>query len=225
MTTDCEGAVNNTRSQTQVAFPHTTSPFPHRIFVQPLSFSSFGLGVERGISFAISLPIPIAALTPEEVAMLPIKTIVHPTDFSANSRYAWEVACALARDYGANLLVIHVEPPAPSYSELGAIPPVPIDRHALERQLAEVKPSDATLSVARTLRFGDEMIEITKFASENEADLIVMGTHGRTGLGRLLMGSVAEAVLRHAPCPVLTVKTPLKGQAKDEFKRDPATCP
>jgi nucleotide-binding universal stress UspA family protein len=141
--------------------------------------------------------------------MLPIRTIVHPTDFSANSQCAWEMACALARDYGARLLLVHVEPPLPSFAELGAVPPEPFDRRALERKLAQIKPTDSNVTVvARTLLDGDEASEINRFAEENHADLIVMGTHGRTGLGRLLMGSVAESVLRQAPCPVLTIKTP-----------------
>jgi nucleotide-binding universal stress UspA family protein len=147
--------------------------------------------------------------------MLPIRTIVHPTDFSANSQCAWEMACALARDYGARLLLVHVEPPLPSFAELGAVPPEPFDRRALERKLAQIKPTDSHVPVvARTLLIGDETSEINRFAEENHADLIVMGTHGRTGLGRLLMGSVAESVLRQAPCPVLTIKTPLTLQTK-----------
>ena len=152
--------------------------------------------------------------------MLPIRTIVHPTDFSANSQYAWEMACALARDYGARLLLVHVEPPLPSYADLGAVPPEPFDRRALERKLAQIKPTDSNNPVvARTLLVGDETSEINRFAEENHADLIVMGTHGRTGFGRLLVGSVAESVLRRAPCPVLTIKTPLTLKAKK-----PTTC-
>ena len=142
--------------------------------------------------------------------MLPIRTILHPTDFSANSQCAWKMACALARDYGARLLLVHVEAPMPAFAELGAIPPEPVDRRALECELAKIKPTDSTLAVSRTVLFGDEPSTINRFAKENDADLIVMGTHGRTGLGRLLMGSVAESVLREAPCPVLTIKTPLK---------------
>ena len=137
--------------------------------------------------------------------MLPIQTIVHPTDFSANSQIAWEMACSLARDYKARLLLVHVEPPLPSFAELGAVPPEPVDRRALERQLAQIRPTDSGLAVTRTLLDGDEASEINRFAEKVNADLIVMGTHGRTGLGRLLMGSVAEEVLRQAPSPVLTV--------------------
>ena len=146
--------------------------------------------------------------------MLPIRTIVHPTDFSANSQYGWEMACALARDYGARLLLVHVEVPMPAFAELGAIPPDPMDREALKRQLMQIKPTDPRINVTRTLLMGDEATEINRFAEEQHADLIVMGTHGRSGFGRFLMGSVAESVLRGAPCPVLTIKTPMKMPAE-----------
>jgi len=141
--------------------------------------------------------------------MLQLRSIVHPTDFSANSQAAWEMACALARDHGARLLLIHVEAPLASFAELGAVAPLPIpmDRVGLERKLAEIRPTDSNLPVTRVLLEGNEALEINKFAAENHADLIVMGTHGRTGLGRLLTGSVAETVLRKASCPVLTVRT------------------
>jgi nucleotide-binding universal stress UspA family protein len=69
--------------------------------------------------------------------MLPIRIIVHPTDFSENSKAAFEMACALANDYRASLYVVHVEPPTPVFAELGTIPPMPMDREALERQLAD----------------------------------------------------------------------------------------
>src|ERR1022692_2673562 len=154
--------------------------------------------------------------------MLPIRTILHPTDFSANSQCAWEMACALARDYGARLLLVHVEAPMPTFAELGAIPPEPVDRRTLECELAGIKPTDPTLAVSRTLLFGDEASTINRFAKENNADLIVMGTHGRSGWGRLLMGSVAESVLREAPCPVLTIKTPLKAKAQEEASYEAA---
>ena len=99
--------------------------------------------------------------------MLPIRTILHPTDFSANSRTAWEMACALARDYGARLHLVHVEPPEPVFAELGAVPPLPMDRADLERELAEVKADDGTLPITRTLLTGDEETEINRFAREN----------------------------------------------------------
>ena len=154
--------------------------------------------------------------------MMPIKTIVHATDFSAHSQCAWEMACALARDYGVRLFLVHVEPPAPAFAELGAIPPEPMDRRALEKMLAEIKPADGSQAVTRKLLVGDEAGEIIRFATENRADLIVMGTHGRTGLGRLILGSVAESVMREAQCPVMTVKSPMPLRAKEIAAREVA---
>jgi nucleotide-binding universal stress UspA family protein len=142
--------------------------------------------------------------------MLPIRTILHPTDFSRPSEYAFQMACALARDYGARLIVAHVKaPPAVAYGELGPMIPEPeqtVDE--LTRRLVEMKPAPG-VTAEYCVREGDPASEIVKLAQETTADLIVLGTHGRTGLGRLLMGSVAEAILRRAACPVLTLKTPV----------------
>lgn len=139
--------------------------------------------------------------------MLPINNILHPTDFSQNSENAWHMACALARDHGATVTLIHVNLlPTMAYGEFGAVPPETYDKQKLEEQLTQIEPTDPTLDVQRFLLEGDPAEEIIRFAKETMCDLIVMGTHGRTGLGRLLMGSVAETVMRRAPCPVLTVK-------------------
>lgn len=141
--------------------------------------------------------------------MLTCRKILHPTDFSKNSENAWHLACALARDHGATLLLVHVHLlPAVAYGEFGALPPETYDTEALEAQLGRIEPIDSSLTVCRFLLKGDPATEIVRFAKEQECDMIVMGTHGRTGLRRLLMGSVAEEVVRKAPCPVLTVKTP-----------------
>jgi nucleotide-binding universal stress UspA family protein len=151
--------------------------------------------------------------------MLPIKTILHPTDFSDRSAYAFQFACALARDYGARLVVAHVNvPEVVVYGEmLAPVPAVPVvDRQALLARLAKLQPSDPAVRVEHVLREGDPAREILDLARELACDLIVLGTHGRTGFHRLLMGSVAEEVSRKAPCPVLTVKTPLAEPAPVE---------
>jgi nucleotide-binding universal stress UspA family protein len=142
--------------------------------------------------------------------MFPAKTILHPTDFSEHSESAFEIACALARDYDAKLLLLHVRPPAPIvYGELVPMPPEPPEaKEMLKSQLAALKPADSGITVERSLVEGEPATEIVHAAKAAYADLIVMGTHGRAGLSRLLMGSVAEQVLRKADCPVLTVKTP-----------------
>ena len=142
--------------------------------------------------------------------MLPIRTILHPTDFSPQSGYAFQLACALARDYVAHLIVLTVQPPEIVYGEGFVLPPDPeVVRKGLQEQLDRLQPPDPAIRVERILEEGDPVQEILHTARETHADIIVMGTHGRTGVGRLLMGSVAEAVLRKAPCPVLTVKAPL----------------
>jgi nucleotide-binding universal stress UspA family protein len=144
--------------------------------------------------------------------MMPIKSILHPTDFSENARRAFELACALARDYGAKLLLLHVRPlPVVPPTEIVEFPPEPGAYHdALREKLEALKPDDPRIVVERYRLVGDESEEIVRFAEDKGCDLIVMGTHGRSGLGRLIMGSVAEKVLREAPCPVVTVKHPVK---------------
>jgi len=141
--------------------------------------------------------------------MLPIRTILHPTDFSVRSEPAFQLACALTRDYGARLVVLHVAvPPTVVYGE-GILPPDPeILRREAQEQLDRLQAPQADVRAERRLVEGDPATEVLHVAQEIGANLIVMGTHGRTGLGRLLMGSVAEQVVRQAACPVLTVKTP-----------------
>jgi nucleotide-binding universal stress UspA family protein len=75
-------------------------------------------------------------------------------------------------------------------------------------QLAKTAPPDPAISVSRRFIVGSPAEEIVRCANDLKADMIVMGTHGRTGVVRILLGSVAEAILRHATCPVLTVKSP-----------------
>jgi len=142
--------------------------------------------------------------------MLSIHTLLHPTDFSDQSQYAFWLACAMARDYGARLVVLHVAPlAAPLYYGEGMIPPDPEELcAAAQEKLNRLEAPNAGVRLERRLERGSAALEILRVGQEIQTDLIVMGTHGRTGLGRLLMGSVAEQVVRKAPCPVLTVKTP-----------------
>src|SRR5689334_22964633 len=129
--------------------------------------------------------------------MAPIHTILHPTDFSERSAYALQLACSLARDYQARLVVLHVaEPPPPPY-EQGVMLPMP--EHVEDEARADLErlelPAD-DVRAERRLEKGDPVAQTLRVARELHADLIVMGTHGRTGLARLLMGSVAEHVVR-----------------------------
>lgn len=146
-----------------------------------------------------------------------IQTIVVPHDFSEFAEAALDVAQELATALGANLYLLHVLPP-PAYaygSELYAGGPIenpPEDRTGLreatrDRLEAIAKQhSSPTLSIQSHVAEGSKIADtIDHEAARLVADLIVMGTHGRTGLAHLLLGSVAESTLRHAPCPVVTV--------------------
>jgi nucleotide-binding universal stress UspA family protein len=142
--------------------------------------------------------------------MLQIKTILHPTDFSECSDHAFQMACALARDYGARLIVMHaVQPPIVVYGN-GVVTAPPRTRpEQLRQKLEQRQVRDITVRTEHQMVEGDPAEEILKMAGETEADVIVMGTHGWTAWSRLLMGSVAERVVRKATCPVLTIKTPV----------------
>ncbi len=137
------------------------------------------------------------------------KKIVFPTDFSSLSDAALQHAEALARDTGARLLIVHVEEPPMAYGggEMYYGLPEP-DRAAVEKMLAKVVPKSRDVSFEHHLLSGSPADEIVRFADNENADLIVLGTHGRTGLRRMLMGSVAEAVVRRANCSVFTFKQP-----------------
>lgn len=148
--------------------------------------------------------------------MLPVRMILFPTDFSKQARPAFRAARAIARDYAARLIVLYVEPMAHvveslvSYTEANALYTPPEDyrprREALKERLVTLYDSPE-LSTEYRVEEGDAAEEVLRVAEEAKVDLIVIGTHGRTGLGRLLMGSVAEAVLRGSFCPVLSVRS------------------
>lgn len=138
--------------------------------------------------------------------MLAIQTILHPTDFSERSGYAFETALALARDYGARLVLLHVTTP-PRQTGPGAEPNEEYQQ-ALREKLHWLQPSEAPVNMEARLQEGDAAREILRTAEECPCDLIVMGTHGRTETRGLAMGSVAENVIRKAPCPVIVVRIP-----------------
>jgi nucleotide-binding universal stress UspA family protein len=137
------------------------------------------------------------------------KTIILPVDFSTNNDKSLALATSLARDSGAKLFIVHVEEPATMYvgsSYYGIPNPQP---NVVHKMLGEVVPPVPDVPYEHRALTGTPAIAIVEFAEKTQADFIVMGTHGRTGLFRVLMGSVAEAVVRKAPCPVLTVKQPV----------------
>lgn len=114
----------------------------------------------------------------------------------------------MARDMDAKLLIVHVQEPPAAYGggELYyGIPNPPTEE--INRMLRDVVPTDPAVGYEHHLVMGPPADAIVDLAKEQGADLIVLGTHGRTGLMRLLMGSVAEAVVRRSPCPVLTYRS------------------
>ena len=144
-----------------------------------------------------------------------IRHILAPTDFSDYSKKALSDALELAQTFGAKLSLLHVVEPPP-YPIEGFVPPtMGADLLAdLERQasaeLAQVLPDaqEATVEVTRAVAIGSPSQKIVETAEAEHVDLILMATHGRTGLSHLLIGSVAERVVRTAPCPVLTIRPP-----------------
>ena len=142
--------------------------------------------------------------------MINLKRILAPHDFSEYSDAAIGYACALADKFDAQLHLLHVlEVHASSTPVFGAglalSPRVRESRAAAEKALEQV--ADGRAAVRATAE-GPTFLEILRYANENDIDLIVMGTHGRSGLAHVMLGSVAERVVRKAPCPVMTVRHP-----------------
>jgi nucleotide-binding universal stress UspA family protein len=140
------------------------------------------------------------------------RCIFHPTDYSECSAYALQIAADLARQHQAKLIILHVAetlgPENVTFGEAtGQLEPAAY-RRRLEEDLRQRVPAPAGVSVEYLLAGGDTAQEIHDAAQKHTCDLIVMGTHGRTGLTRLIMGSTTEKVIRFAPCPVLTTKIP-----------------
>ena len=146
-----------------------------------------------------------------------LRKVIFPTDFSPLSQQALHYATALARDTGATLLITHVEEDPLAYGAGEGFVAVPQwTTEAIKNRLESVVPPDPRVEHEHRLLMGDPASMIVQLAQEEKADLIVMGTHGRSGLSRLLMGSVAEQVVRQAPCPVLTIKQPQAVPAPQE---------
>jgi nucleotide-binding universal stress UspA family protein len=135
-----------------------------------------------------------------------IRTILHPTDFSESSEAALELARALARDYEARLVVLHAYPPPVTLAEVADRRRPDGIREDLLGKLQDLVLDDRTVAVAYRVAEGRPADVILDTAAREGCDLIVMGTHGRSGLGRAVMGSVAEEVTRRARCPVATVR-------------------
>lgn len=149
--------------------------------------------------------------------MIQLQRILLPTDFSKHSEVAMTYAAALAEKFSAKkLYLLHVVQDLALFipDAVAVAPPIapPVEEflaaagQALE-QLSKTGPLK-DLPVQREVREGTPFYEIIRFAKETDIDLIVMGTHGHTGLTHVLLGSVTEKVVRKAPCPVLTVRHP-----------------
>jgi nucleotide-binding universal stress UspA family protein len=129
----------------------------------------------------------------------PPKVILLPTDYSECSEEALRLAARLAGDYESRLVVLHVRP-AGGGKAIGWC-------EGLRAGLHQLRPGvDPAITSEECVTEGDAATSILQAAKETACDLIVMGTHGRSGLGRLALGSVAEQVVRKAPCPVLLAK-------------------
>ncbi len=149
-----------------------------------------------------------------------VKTILVPCDFSEYSEHAFTWALGLAEGWGAKIVLLHAVPmhavPSPSFMAFpdgGGVLDIPKMEAELvadaEKHLNDfvAKKGTTTVTVETRATMGDPFWQICQAAEH--AELTVMGSHGRTGLSHVLLGSVAERVVRHAPCPVLVVRLPL----------------
>lgn len=145
--------------------------------------------------------------------MTPVR-IVHPTDFSDVAEHAQAQAIRLARLLGAELILLHVAVETSLFGEGAGM--VEVEKvYAAQRQWAEqalasraAAAIEAGVTARWVLTVGTPVDEIVRFAGAERADFVVIGTHGRTGVDRFLLGSVAERVIRLAPCPVVAVRRP-----------------
>ncbi len=147
--------------------------------------------------------------------MLKWEKILCPVDFSEVSNGALRLAASLAQACGANLTLVHVVEPivAPADFTFGPLTTGEVEDKLVERSLNAARDLAATLDLPKerlTCRVerGRASGEILRVAHELHADVIVMGTHGYTGMAHVLLGSTAERVIRKAPCPVLTIRPP-----------------
>lgn len=147
-----------------------------------------------------------------------IRSILLPTDFSECAAGALPAAASLARMFEARLICVHVvEPIVPAVGWTPVAEPLPMTANIGEQLEASAtgelpklaqRQECAGLDVEEVIVHGEAASEIVRLAQERAVDLIVISSHGRTGWGRIIFGSTAEAVTRHAHCPVLVVKPP-----------------
>lgn len=140
--------------------------------------------------------------------MIQLKRVLAPTDFSQFSAEATKYACAFVERFGSELHVIHVSTIDTEFGPQFLPDYIEQFQQEEDEALAAVPDVEWTegQSVVRTRVSGTPFLEIIRYAKQNDIDMIVMGTHGHSGLAHMLMGSVAEKVVRKSPCPVLTVR-------------------
>jgi len=147
--------------------------------------------------------------TVQEVARISLKSILFPTDFSPASRAALPFALVLARAYGSTLLLTHILPSQPHRQIVTDRVPAYQDRawQSAQRALTEFSADRRIGDTASKtlLEHGDLAEVIPQIIREQAIDMVVLGTHGRTGVSKIVLGSGAEKIYRTAPCPVLTV--------------------
>lgn len=144
--------------------------------------------------------------------MIQIRRIVCPTDFSPTAAHAVDYAAEMARTFGAELTLLHVVPemnyPLRSFGMASAFPHLREELHKrADDELQKEKARIQNAKVNTVLRDGEAHTLVLECAKSMGADLIVMGTHGHTGIRHALLGSTAEKVVRLSECPVLTVRS------------------
>ncbi len=149
-----------------------------------------------------------------------VKNVLFATDFSATSEAALPYAAAICRRFGSTLHIVHVLSDASLLLVTGGVDYVSMgtiyeDAHTeAKEKLDEIASRLEGIPQRSYVRHGQVWRSLNGIIEDNQVDMIVVGTHGRTGLGKLLLGSVAEDILRHAPCPVLTVGPKVSGHAR-----------
>jgi nucleotide-binding universal stress UspA family protein len=173
-----------------------------------------GLHFAAGRLFAESGTLLLFHIVVQEAHMIRLKKILFPTDFSETSQEAAHYAISFAREFKAKAYILHVVNQK-VFTE-GLNMPRVVSVEELEKEMTEearrrlktLIPAEEAegVDMESVIRKGEPFLEIIRFAKEEDVDLIVIGTHGRSGFEHIIFGSTAEKVVRKAPCPVLSVR-------------------